>query len=97
MSSDFATGLMVSVVGLLITFIALGVFIGVIYLLKALFPYKPEAEEEKEGEEAEEVVEISSAEGEEEVAAAIAAVLYLKKEVRPSFETPGKNTFWTAR
>jgi Na+-transporting methylmalonyl-CoA/oxaloacetate decarboxylase gamma subunit len=83
-------------VGLLITFIALGVFIGVIYLLKAVFPYKPEAEEEGEGEEAEEVVEITASDDDEEMAAAIAAVLYLK-EGRPSSITPGKNTFWTAR
>lgn len=111
MSSDFSTGLMISVVGLLVTFTALGVFIGVIYLLKAIFPYKPEPEEEGEGEAAEgEAVEAEAQalteSDDEEIAAAIAAVSYLKSHTaRPAaaqfaepaavpVNVPGKNTFW---
>jgi Na+-transporting methylmalonyl-CoA/oxaloacetate decarboxylase gamma subunit len=40
---NIQTGLMVSAIGLIVTFSALGVFIGVIVLLQKLFPPKPEA------------------------------------------------------
>jgi sodium pump decarboxylase gamma subunit len=94
LSSDFSTGLMVSIVGLSITFIALGVFIGVIYLLKAIFPYKPEAEE-GEKEDSEELSIVSKVD-DEEVAAAIAAVIYAKEKqaVKPA---QSKNPMWTSR
>jgi Na+-transporting methylmalonyl-CoA/oxaloacetate decarboxylase gamma subunit len=39
---NIQTGLMVSAIGLIVTFTALGVFIGVIVLLQKLFPPKPE-------------------------------------------------------
>jgi len=42
---NIQTGLMVSAIGLIVTFSALGVFIGVIVLLQKLFPPKPEAQE----------------------------------------------------
>jgi Na+-transporting methylmalonyl-CoA/oxaloacetate decarboxylase gamma subunit len=84
---------MVSIVGLSITFIALGVFIGVIYLLKAIFPYKPEAEKVEEG--SEETSVISTADG-EEVAAAIAAVVYAK-EKQTGKPAQSKNPMWTSR
>lgn len=94
MSADFSTGLMVSIVGLTITFIALGVFIGVIYLLKAIFPYKPEAEE-SQAEEPAGAQEPDDTER-EEIAAAIATVLYVK-EKESSKPTPRKNPIWTSR
>jgi len=40
---NIQTGLMVSAIGLIVTFTALGVFIGVIVLLQKLFPPKKEA------------------------------------------------------
>lgn len=40
---NIQTGLMVSAVGLIVTFTALGIFIGVIVLLQKLFPVKKEA------------------------------------------------------
>lgn len=93
MSSDFSTGLMVSIVGLSITFIALGVFIGVIYLLKAIFPYKPETEEVEE--DSEETPVISKTDG-EEVAAVIAAVVFAKEQ-QAGKPAQSKNPMWTSR
>lgn len=97
MSPDFQTGLMVSIVGLSITFLALFIFIGVIMLLKALFPYKAEVQEVDEEDVI--VAEISSAEEEEEVAAAVAAVMYLRgrrsNQLGASL-TEGRSPFWTA-
>ena len=97
MNGDFSTGLMVSLVGLTITFVALGVFIGVIYLLKALFPYKAEAEEGEEGEgeaEAEGPELIESAD--EEIVAAITAVTYLQGQKTAS-SIPSRNPIWTSK
>jgi sodium pump decarboxylase gamma subunit len=85
---------MVSIVGLSITFIALGVFIGVIYLLKAIFPYKPEVEE-GEVKESEDTPGMSKAD-DEEIAAAIAAVVYMK-EKEAAKPAPNKNPIWTSR
>lgn len=94
MNSDFSTGLMVSIVGLAVTFIALLVFIGVIYLLKAIFPYKA-AQSDCEAEDssaAEEGVDICT----EEKVAAILAVTYARKF--PSGKPDaGKNPIWTLR
>jgi sodium pump decarboxylase gamma subunit len=94
LSSDFSTGLMISVVGLSITFIALALFIGVIFLLKVLFPYKEEKEEGEEEEVAETpaLVETDA----EEVAAAIAAVAYAKANQTGKPAT-GKNPMWTSQ
>lgn len=96
MNGDFATGLMVSVVGLSITFLALGVFIGVIYLLKAIFPYKAETEEDKgeEGDEAEGPAMVEAAD--EEVVAAIAAVTYLRGQSTSSV-VPSRNPIWISK
>lgn len=51
-------GLYISLLGLLVTFLALGIFILVMIVLKRIFPYKPE-EEESEAEEPAVEVEIS--------------------------------------
>jgi Na+-transporting methylmalonyl-CoA/oxaloacetate decarboxylase gamma subunit len=80
--SDFQTGLLISVVGLVVTFSALLIFVGVIVLLQKLFPVK--AEKEEEGQFAEEtvstVVTETSADDSDEIAAAIAAVSYLRSQ-----------------
>lgn len=100
MSPDFQTGLMVSVVGLSITFLALFIFIGVIMLLKALFPYK--AEEPEGGDDdndAEPVMIETSGAEDEEVAAAVAAVMYVRGRRSNSLGaslTEGHSPFWTA-
>jgi sodium pump decarboxylase gamma subunit len=94
LSSDFSTGLVVSGVGLLITFTALLIFIGVIIALKAIFPYKEEA-----GEDEEEVSAAVSDNNDEELAAAIAAVLHLRKRRSSQLGSAlaeGKSTFWTS-
>jgi sodium pump decarboxylase gamma subunit len=89
--SDFSTGLMISVVGLTVTFVALAIFIGVIVLLKKLFPFK----EEKEEAEATESTPAMAESNEEEIVAAIAAVAFAKAQNT----TPGssKNPIWTSR
>ena len=98
MNGDFSTGLMVSLVGLLITFTALGVFIGVIYLLKALFPYKEKAEEGEEneegGEESEGPAMVETAD--EEIVAAIAAVTYLRGHSETS-AVPSRAPLWMTK
>lgn len=95
MSSDFSNGLMVTVVGLSITFLALFIFIGVIMLLKVLFPYKEKASEVEENSQSNDTACIED----EEVAAAIAAVVYLRGQRSSqlgSALTEGKSAFWTS-
>jgi len=90
-----ATGLMVSGVGLAITFSALLIFIGVIMALKALFPYKEQAPETTTEETLLTVIDTN----EEELTAAIAAVLYLRKRrfsQLGSALSEGKSKFWTS-
>ena len=73
-------GLSISIIGLLITFFALGVFILLMIVLQRIFPPKPEPEE-AEDEKAGAVVQIeldqpsSQMDEEAEVAAAIAAAV----------------------
>ena len=76
--SDFSTGLMISLVGMLITFVALGIFIGLIYLLKALFPFKEKEEGTAVEAPAESAVEAVAGDESDEIAAAVAAVAYLR-------------------
>jgi Na+-transporting methylmalonyl-CoA/oxaloacetate decarboxylase gamma subunit len=77
--TDFQTGLLISAVGLLVTFTALAIFIGVMVLLQKLFPVKKEGEEQviEEVKPAEITAESSSA---DEIAAALAAVSYLRSQ-----------------
>jgi Na+-transporting methylmalonyl-CoA/oxaloacetate decarboxylase gamma subunit len=85
---------MVSVVGLAITFSALLIFIGVIMLLKVLFPYREEKEDETE-----EIVETECAE-DEELAAAITAVAFLRghrSSQLGSALSEGKSAFWSSK
>jgi len=94
LSSDMATGLVVSGVGLTITFFSLLVFIGVILALKAIFPYKKEPEKAEE-----EAPAVTSSGNDEEITAAIAAILYLRKRRSSqlgSALSEGKSSFWTS-
>ena len=78
--TDFQTGLVISAVGLLVTFSALGIFIGVMVLLQKLFPVKEE-KAEIAVEETKPIEIITEAEsGFEEIAAALAAVSYLRTQ-----------------
>lgn len=77
---NIQTGLIVSAVGLLVTFTALGVFIGVIVILQKLFPPKPEAEEAEEEQPVAAIAEASSEtnESDETLVAVLAAAAYLR-------------------
>ena len=78
--TDFQTGLLISAIGLLVTFTALGIFIGVMVLLQKLFPVKEEKTEiiVEETKPVEIITEAES--GVEEIAAALAAVTYLRSQ-----------------
>lgn len=79
--TDFQTGLMISAIGLLVTFSALGIFIGIIVLLQKLFPAKPETKEIEQlitDEPAE--IEVKTEAGADEIAAVLAAVAYLRAQ-----------------
>jgi len=79
--TDFQTGLLISVVGLVVTFSALLIFIGVMVLLQKLFPVKKQAEtpqsivEEKPSE-----LTIETESGDDEIAAALAAIAYIRSQ-----------------
>jgi Na+-transporting methylmalonyl-CoA/oxaloacetate decarboxylase gamma subunit len=102
--SDIMQGLSISVIGLLITFFALGVFILLMIILQRLFPPKTEKAEE-EAEEGELMVQIDLGQAAEmdqdgEVAAAIAAaVSYFQAANRPSLGAgleSGRGHWWAA-
>ncbi len=76
--TDFQTGLMISVVGLVVTFTALGIFIGVMVLLQKLFPVKGKKAETAVEEPKPVEISAKAESGEEEIAAALAAVTYLR-------------------
>lgn len=92
-------GLTITVVGLLLAFLAMSLFILTMVVLKKLFPYREEAEEaESEGEEAPVMSAQSDAEG--EVIAAIAVALSQMRAAGQS-ETgsallAGRGTWWVA-
>jgi len=79
--TDFQSGLMISVVGLVVTFSALLIFIGVMVLLQKLFPVKKKTETlapispDKPVE-----LTIETESGDEEIAAALAAIAYLHSQ-----------------
>jgi Na+-transporting methylmalonyl-CoA/oxaloacetate decarboxylase gamma subunit len=80
--SDFQSGLLISVVGLLTTFIALLVFIGVMVILQKLFPVKEEEPDQPAIIEklATEKIEVKTESNAEEIVAAVAAVAYLRAQ-----------------
>jgi hypothetical protein len=96
-------GLSISIIGLFITFFALGVFILLMIVLQRIFPPKTEVEEEPE---AEPVIQIeleqasSKPEKETEMAAAIsAAVSYFQAASQPSLGSNlegGRGRWWSA-
>jgi Na+-transporting methylmalonyl-CoA/oxaloacetate decarboxylase gamma subunit len=104
--SEFNQGLVISAIGLLVTFLALGIFILIMILLKKLFPYKEENQTgEKEDEEtyaepnAVAAMETLASE-EEEMAAAIASLIYLRGQQSTQLgasllEGPGR--YWAAK
>jgi len=79
--TDFQTGLIISAVGLTVTFSALLIFIGVMILLQKLFPVKKKTEslqpiiEEKPID-----ITIETESGGEEIAAALAAIAYIRSQ-----------------
>ena len=79
--TDFQTGLVVSAVGLIITFFALFIFIGVIVVLQKLFPPKKNGAEKEASEEKSEtaaVISVTSDDSDEALVAALAAAAYLR-------------------
>jgi Na+-transporting methylmalonyl-CoA/oxaloacetate decarboxylase gamma subunit len=103
--SEIMQGLSISIIGLLITFFALGVFILLMIVLQRLFPPKAKAREE-EAEHAEPVIQIeldqasSHMDRDREVAAAIAAaVSYFQAVNQPSLGANlegGRGRWWAA-
>ena len=103
--SELMQGLNISIIGLLITFFTLGVFILLMIVLQRIFPPKAEAQAE-EAEKAEPVVQIeldqASSQLDEEgaVAAAIAAaVSYFQAANQPSLGANlegGRGHWWAA-
>lgn len=97
--TDFQTGLLISVVGLLVTFVALGIFIGVIILLQKLFPPKAEAEEEAVEEVKPAQIETKEDSDAEAIAAALAAVSYLRSQRAGQLGATlatGPGPYWTS-
>lgn len=80
--TDFQTGLLISAIGLTVTFTALGIFIGIIVLLKKIFPAKSAVNEAQDEEKTIEpaAVVIEAETGAEEIAAALAAVTYIRSQ-----------------
>lgn len=103
--SDFLQGLTVSLLGIIITFIALGVFILIMIVLQRLFPYK-EGEQEQpaslaEAEPAQAPEKPSAGLEEGEAVAAIAAALaYLRFRGNPQLGNSlqeGRSRWWFSR
>lgn len=77
--TDFQTGLLISVVGLVVTFTALFIFIGVMVLLQKIFPVKKAVEVSTPAvpdQPAE--MNVTAESGEEEITAALAAIAFLR-------------------
>jgi len=97
-------GLSISIIGLLITFFALGVFILLMIVLQRIFPPKPETQEEAEKVELVVQIELDQAPSQMdeagEVAAAIAAaVSYFQAANQPSLGANlegGRGRWWAA-
>jgi sodium pump decarboxylase gamma subunit len=100
--SPFVQGLEVSILGLVITFLALGVFILIMVGLQKLFPGEVEAKETAQVEETP-VLEVQTADSSDEgavIAAIAAAVAYTRAAGRANLgETlqQQRGGWWTAR
>jgi len=101
--NEITQGLIVSGLGLLITFASLGLLIGIITLLNKLFPYKEEAAEgEEESVEIVPVLESTTESGDEaELAAVISAALTAARSQSGSSLgaslMESRSPFWGAR
>jgi Na+-transporting methylmalonyl-CoA/oxaloacetate decarboxylase gamma subunit len=79
--TDFQTGLIISAVGLTVTFSALLIFIGVMILLQKLFPVKKKTESPQQIIEEKPIdLNIETESGNEEIAAAVAAIAYIRSQ-----------------
>lgn len=101
MNGDFLQGLTVSVLGILITFIALGVFILIMIVLQRLFPYREEEQAEVAQIETSQPAEETAVSQEGEIVAAIAAaVAYLRLRANPQLGNAfqeGRGRWWFSR
>lgn len=101
MVTDFSAGLQVSLLGLIITFAALGLFILIIVVLKALFRAEVKTEVLEAVEEAPVVIETETADPEGEIVAAIAAALMAARSARSSALgqslQEGRGSWWAAQ
>lgn len=102
--NSFVQGLEVSILGLAITFIALGVFILIMIVLQRLFPAQEEKAEQTPAEaEAAPVIEAQAEEPGEEaavVAAIAAAISYLRARSQSSLGSSlqeGRGSWWASR
>jgi sodium pump decarboxylase gamma subunit len=95
-------GLEITVLGLLVTFTALGIFILVMLVLKRIFREKPETGDAQEIVEAAPIVDLSTSEVEDDsevIAVIAAAIAYIKSKtfstLGASLES-GKSTWWVS-
>jgi len=102
--SDFSQGLLVSIVGLIVTFTALGVFILVMIVLQKIFAPKSQSApadvgSEIESEEVMDLIKAEEAAGEnEELVAAITAIVRLRNQQSGrlgSALVSGPGPYWT--
>jgi sodium pump decarboxylase gamma subunit len=101
LDTTIAQGLTITVLGLFITFLALGVFILIMVLLQKAFPYKEEPEEGEEEDEAHEVsMAVEAGEDGEDlgaVAAIAAAIAYLRSNTTSKLGSnleAGRGSWW---
>ena len=95
-------GLEITVLGLLVTFTALGIFILVMLVLKRIFREKPKTGDAQDIAEAASMVEVSTSEVEDDsevIAVIAAAIAYMKSKtfstLGVSLES-GKSTWWVS-
>ena len=102
--SDMAQGLTISVVGILITFFSLGVFILIMVLLQRIFPAAAKQVEEAEEDQAAMQVELDQegeiiGEDQAAVAAIMVAIKYFQTESQPVLGInleAGRGRWWTS-
>jgi sodium pump decarboxylase gamma subunit len=95
-------GLEITVLGLAVTFTALGIFILVMLVLKRIFKEKPENDDPQVSEETAPIMEASTSEVEDDsevIAVIAAAIAYMKSKtfstLGASLES-GKSTWWVS-
>ncbi len=97
----YLQGLMISLIGMLTTFLVLGVFILIMIGLQKLFPAKPEAEDSEDGAAEAEIADQTAAENGDDLAviAAIAAALASLRNQSNLGNTlfEGRGNWWITR